>query len=82
VVRHPLYLGWLLIYAAVIFFSQHWLVIILAATGIVFIYLICRNEDEDMIAKFGSDYEDYMKSVPSLNIFSRVILLLRHRPCK
>ena len=76
VVRHPLYLGWLLMYVAVIFFSQHWLVMIPSAAGIVFMYLICRNEDRDMIAKFGRAYENYMKSVPSINIFSGIIRLL------
>jgi len=79
VVRHPLYLGWLLMYVAVIFFSQHWLVVILAASGIFFMCLICRNEDGDMITKFGSDYKNYINSVPSLNIFAGVIGLLRHR---
>lgn len=79
VVRHPLYLGWLLMYVAVIFFSQHWLVIFFAAAGIVSMYLICRNEDRDMIARFGRVYEDYMKSVPSINIFSGIIRLLRRR---
>ncbi len=82
VVRHPLYLGWLLMYFAVIFFSQHWLVIILAAVGIMFMYLICRDEYKDMIAKFGSDYDDYIKSVPSINIFAGVIRLLRRRKRK
>jgi len=79
VVRHPLYLGWLLMYVAVILFSQRWLVIIFAASGILFICLICRDEDKELIAKFGSDYEDYINSVPSLNIFAGVIRLLRHR---
>ncbi len=33
IVRHPLYLGWLLMYVAVILFSQHWLVVLMGTVG-------------------------------------------------
>ena len=41
-VRHPLYLGWLLMYVAAMFFSQHWLVLILALLGSGCVYGIAR----------------------------------------
>jgi len=79
VVRHPLYLGWLLMYVVVILFSQHWLVVILGILGIVFIYLITRQEDQHLIEKFGDRYESYMKSVPAMNVFVGIMRLLQHR---
>lgn len=53
VVRHPLYLGWLLMYAAAFFFSQHWLVMILAVLGIACMFRISKQEDRSLINKFG-----------------------------
>lgn len=35
IVRHQLYLGWLLMYVAVILFSQHWLIVIMSFAGMV-----------------------------------------------
>jgi len=79
IVRHPLYLGWLLMYAAVILFSQHWLIAIMGILGIVCMCLIARQEDRFLIRKFGDAYEKYMKSVPALNVLAGIIRLLRHQ---
>jgi len=79
IVRHPLYLGWLLMYAAVILFSQHWLIAIMGILGIVCMCLIARQEDRFLIRKFGDAYEKYMKSVPALNVLASIIRLLRHQ---
>jgi protein-S-isoprenylcysteine O-methyltransferase Ste14 len=79
IVRHPLYLGWLLMYVAVILFSQHWLVAILGILGVVCMYLISRQEDQHLIEKFGDTYKGYMKSVPAMNIMAGIIRLLRRR---
>jgi protein-S-isoprenylcysteine O-methyltransferase Ste14 len=39
IVRHPLYLGWLLMYSAIIFWSQHWLTAIVGIAGMACVYL-------------------------------------------
>jgi len=82
VVRHPLYLGWLLMYLAIIFWSQHWLTIIIGVIGMICVYLISRQEDHRLVEKFGDDYKRYMQKVPRMNLLDGVIRLMRHRKRK
>ncbi|MBL7067016.1 MAG: isoprenylcysteine carboxylmethyltransferase family protein [Candidatus Marinimicrobia bacterium] len=79
VVRHPLYLGWLLMYVAIIFWSQHWLTAIIGIPGMVCVYLISRQEDQRLIEKFGDDYKRYMQKVPRMNLLAGVVRLIRRR---
>ena len=79
VVRHPLYLGWLLMYVALILLSQHWLTAIIGIPGIVCVYLISRQEDQHLIEKFGDDYKHYMQKVPRMNLLAGIIRLVRWR---
>ena len=71
-VRHPLYLGWLLMYGAAMFVSQHWLVLILALLGSGCVYGIARLEELDLVKRFGSAYEQYMRSVPGMNLLTGI----------
>ena len=77
VVRHPLYLGWLLMYVALILLSQHWLTVIIGIPGMVCVYLISRQEDQRLIEKFGDEYKDYMQKVPRMNLLVGIIRLVR-----
>lgn len=79
VVRHPLYLGWLLAYVALIFLSQHWLTIIIGVIGMICVYLISRQEDHRLVDKFGDDYKLYMQKVPRMNLLIGIIRLVRRR---
>jgi len=79
IVRHPLYLGWLLMYIAIIFWSQHWLTIIVGVLGMTCVYLISRQEDQRLVEKFGNNYKRYMRSVPRMNFLVGVIRLVRRR---
>ena len=79
VVRHPLYLGWLLMYVALILLSQHWLTAIIGIPGMVCVYLISRQEDQRLIEKFGDDYKDYMQKVPRMNLLAGIMRLVRRR---
>ena len=79
VVRHPLYLGWLLMYLAIILWNRHWLTIIVGVSGMICIYLISKQEDQRLVEKFGDDYKRYMLSVPRMNLLVGVIRLLRRR---
>ena len=78
VVRHPLYLGWLLMYLAIIFWSQHWLTAIIGIPGMVCVYLISRQEDQRLVKKFGGDYKRYIQNVPRMNLLVGVIRLVQH----
>ena len=79
VVRHPLYLGWLLMYFALILLSQHWLTAIIGIPGMACVYLISRQEDQRLIEKFGDDYKRYMQSVPRINLLTGIVWLLKRR---
>ena len=80
VVRHPLYLGWILsIFVATIFLNQHWLFVIIGIPGIASVYLISTQEEHLNIERFGDDYERYMEKVPRMNLLLGIIRLLRRR---
>ena len=79
VVRHPLYLGWLLTYPAAMLVSQHWLIVILGVIGIVSMDQITRMADEQLVEKFGVDYETYKQEVPRLNILLGIVWKLTRR---
>ena len=77
VVRHPQYLGWLLMYPAMMFFNTHWLIMVLGLLGMVCVYLFTRQEDAHLVEKFGKPYERYMQAVPRMNFITGVIRLVR-----
>ena len=78
IVRHPLYLGWILsIFVATIFLYQHWLFVISGIPGIATVYLISREEEQHNIEEFGVDYEQYMEQVPRMNLLVGFVRLFR-----
>jgi protein-S-isoprenylcysteine O-methyltransferase Ste14 len=79
VVRHPLYLGWLLTYPAAMLVSQHGLIVILGVLGIVSMDQITRMADEQLVERFGIDYETYMQEVPRLNILLGIVRKLKRK---
>lgn len=79
VIRHPLYLGWMLAYVALVLCAQHWLVAVIAVAGIASVYLICIQEDRRLLARFGEEYARYQRSVPRVNLVSGIVHLLRRR---
>jgi protein-S-isoprenylcysteine O-methyltransferase Ste14/NAD-dependent dihydropyrimidine dehydrogenase PreA subunit len=81
IVRHPQFLGMLLIICASILVSQHWL---FALIGVFLILCFVfskwiQTSEEHLIAKFGDDYRRYMERVPRLNPIVGLIRLLRER---
>jgi len=76
-VRHPQYLGWLLMYPAMMLFNTHWLIVVLGLLGMVCVYLFTRQEDTHLVEKFGKPYERYMQAVPRMNFITGVIRLVR-----
>ena len=80
VVRHPLYLGWILsVFIATIFLHQHWIFIVIGIFGIATIYLISIEEERSNNRRFGNSYKNYIKKVPRMNIILGIIRLLRRR---
>lgn len=79
VVRHPLYLGWSIMYPALVLVSQHWPTAVVALPGLVCVALISSQEDQRLVAQFGDAYEGYMRDVPGLNLPAGIIRYLQRR---
>ena len=79
IVRHPMYVGGIVLFLSHIFFFQHWIIIINSFIAIVCVYMNIRLEDQRNIDKFGDDYKNYMKKVPRMNFLSGIIRILYRR---
>ena len=79
VVRHPMYLSFMMYPAALMLISQHWLSIILGFPSIVYLYLTMKGEEKNNVEKFGDDYRKYMQRVPRTNFILGVIRLMNRR---
>ena len=66
IVRHPIYLGSILLYLGFILLSLSLLSFLVWILIIVFYYMISRYEEKLLIQRFGSAYEKYKKKVPML----------------
>ena len=78
-VRHPMYLGGLLLFFSHVFFCQHWLVILSTIIAIVCCYQLILSADKRNAEKFGDDYKRYMKKVPRMNLLSGIKRKVQHR---
>jgi len=78
-VRHPEFLGHMLIIFALVIISQHWISLII---GVILIILLCFatiEEEKRNIEKFGEAYKDYMKRVPRINLLLGIMELSRQQ---
>lgn len=71
-VRHPLYVGWLLVFWATPTMTAAHLMFAIVTTG--YILIAIQLEERDLIAQLGVDYENYRKRVPMLvpRLFQRL----------
>ena len=60
-IRHPLYCSLLLLGTGIMFKDLNTLKVILGAINMVAVYLTAIIEEKEMLTKFGSEYEYYMK---------------------
>jgi len=65
-VRHPIYLGAILLYLGLLVFSFSIISVIIWMIIITFYYFISKYEERLLIEKYGKDYEEYMEDVPML----------------
>ena len=79
VVRHPMYLSFMLLILALMLISQHWLSVIFGLPIMVFHYLGMQAEEQSNIEKFGDEYKQYTERVPRVNFVAGIIRLLRCR---
>jgi protein-S-isoprenylcysteine O-methyltransferase Ste14 len=65
-VRHPIYLGAILLYLGLLVFSFSIISVIIWMIIIAFYYYISKYEEKLLIQKYGNNYEEYVKEVPML----------------
>ena len=68
-VRHPLYLGWLLAFWFAPVMSQGHL--FLAAVWTVYIFIAISYEEKDLLAYYGKKYADYRAKTPMIFPFTK-----------
>ena len=67
IVRHPMYLGGMLLFIAMTLFLPHWIMLLLSLINVVIIYCFTVAEEKVDIATFGEAYQQYMRRVPRIN---------------
>ncbi len=78
-IRHPMYLSFLLVSLTLVCLSQHWSNALLGAIAMGLIINDMYREDKSNLARFGDDYRGYMERVPRMNLVLGWILLMRRR---
>jgi protein-S-isoprenylcysteine O-methyltransferase Ste14 len=80
IVRHPQGgTAGILLNIALALIGQHWLLVVLAAVGLVLLYADTFRADEACIEKFGQEYGRYMQAVPRFNLVTGAIRLFLKR---
>jgi len=65
-IRHPVYLGFMLINFGLSLFFVNYLTLILSILFVPIWYLVSKREEKFLIKKFGERYLEYMKKTPML----------------
>ncbi len=79
IVRHPQFLGAMLMACAAILVSQHWFLVLTGTSLIASMSTWIQEAEKHLLAKFGDDYRRYMEKVPGLNLVLGLIRLLQRR---
>ena len=64
IVRHPIYLSEILLYFGLLILNISLASAIVWIIGIAFLHYIARYEESLLLARFGKEYEQYIKEVP------------------
>ena len=83
VVRHPMYLGGVLLVFGSILISQHWLTLVLGVSLLLWFFgYVLPEADKDLVEKFGDEYRHYVRRVPGMNFVVGIVRLLQRRERK
>jgi protein-S-isoprenylcysteine O-methyltransferase Ste14 len=72
IVRHPIYLGSILLYLGLVFLTLSIASIAVWLMIIAFYYFISRYEEKILLNEFGDDYRQYMREVPMFIPFIKI----------
>jgi protein-S-isoprenylcysteine O-methyltransferase Ste14 len=64
IVRHPIYLSEILLYFGLLILNISLAATVVWIIGIAFLHYISKYEESLLLARFGKEYEQYMKEVP------------------
>ena len=64
VVRHPIYLGEILFFLGFLMLSLSLAAAAVWVVAIAFLHFIAKYEEKLLLARFGDDYENYLREVP------------------
>ena len=78
-VRHPEFLGHILIIFALVIISQHWISLVIGAILVVLLCFAMIEEEQRNIEKFGEAYKEYMKRVPRINLLLGIMRKMRKK---
>jgi AmmeMemoRadiSam system protein A len=79
IVRHPQYLGYILLTLGFALLSQHPVALALGAAAVTFFYLHTVREERDCLRRFGATYDAYRRRVPRFNFLLGAVRLLARR---
>ena len=64
IIRHPIYMSEILLYLGLLLFRTSLAAVGVWIISIAFLHYISRHEEKLLMARFGDEYEQYMKDVP------------------
>ncbi len=67
-VRHPQYLGWVFVIIGLFLIRQEPVGVFFGFLGLIFLNYCVKNEENNLIRKFGKEYELYKATVPRWNL--------------
>jgi protein-S-isoprenylcysteine O-methyltransferase Ste14 len=76
-VRHPEFMGHMLIFVALVLIAQHWASLVIGVAQVVLLYLAMLEEEKGNVEKFGDAYKDYMRRIPRINLVAGIIRFLK-----
>jgi protein-S-isoprenylcysteine O-methyltransferase Ste14 len=78
-VRHPQYLGYMLLVFGFVLLSQHPLTTLLGAIAAGTLWVHTVREERQCVRRLGDDYRAYARRVPQFNLFLGLVRWIRDR---
>ncbi len=79
VIRHPMYLGLMILFIGMMFMSDLRWSSILAFPSVIIMYYYMIKEESIFIERFGDDFKEYMERVPRLDIFLGIYRIIKKK---
>jgi protein-S-isoprenylcysteine O-methyltransferase Ste14 len=77
ILRHPQYLGYMMLAGGFALLSQNLVVVCLAVISIICFFLQALQEEKYCLDQFGNSYQNYLKSVPRFNFILGIWRIIR-----